>query len=118
MNIYIKKIAVSFLLLFAFSFSLAEANCEVYGQDSFQSKDSEQKTQFDHPAAVSFFVVDLKYNEIQGVQVCEIQPSVVSKFSGSDFVNSMRGAAAKNFCDYLSTNIREQAKQANKMNVK
>jgi len=92
MDIYIKKITTSFLFLFLFvlSFSFSEANCEVFSQDSFRSKDTEEETLSYHSAAISFFVVDMKYSHEQGVQVCEIQPSVISKFSGFDFVNSTR----------------------------
>jgi len=56
-----------------------------------------------HNSAVSFFVIDLKYNESQGVQICEIQPGIISKFKGYDFVTNKTGAAAENFCNILST---------------
>jgi len=99
MDKYITKILVSCLVLCSFFLSFSQ----LHSHESETTNSSEVQTKSYHPAAISFFAVDLKYSFDHGVQVCEIQQSVISKFRGYDFVKSRNGAAAENFCDYLST---------------
>lgn len=56
----------------------------------------------DHPADVSFLVIDLKYSRKQGVKICEVQQGCSSVFMGDDFVHDSRGFVAAKLCDFLS----------------
>ena len=49
------------------------------------------------PADVTYLVADLKYNEEQGVQICEIQQGRASRYIGIDYVYEQNGFIAKNF---------------------
>lgn len=54
------------------------------------------------PADVSLMIADLKYNERQGVKICEIQPVIVSAFRGYDFATGEKGGVAYNVSHLLS----------------
>lgn len=54
------------------------------------------------PADISFFVADLKYNERQGVKICEVQPGNFSVFKGFDFIYQEKGVVGEMLCQILS----------------
>ncbi len=54
------------------------------------------------PADITFVIADFKYNERQGVQICEIQPGSASVFEAYDFLNNGRGLVPKMFYDLIS----------------
>jgi hypothetical protein len=55
-----------------------------------------------HPVDISFVIIDLKYNELDGVKICEMQPGSMSIFSGYDFLNGADGLVADLFCDAIA----------------
>lgn len=54
------------------------------------------------PVDISFVIVDLKYNETDGVKICEVQPGSLSIFTGYDYLKGGQGLVADMFCDLLS----------------
>jgi hypothetical protein len=58
--------------------------------------------EFTIPADITFLIADLKYNEWQGVKLCEIQTASVSTFKGYDFLHGEKGLIARLFYDFLS----------------
>ncbi len=54
------------------------------------------------PVDISFLVADLKYNEEQGVKICEIQQACISLFKGYDYIYKGDGLIAENFADVMS----------------
>ncbi len=51
-------------------------------------------------ADISFIVIDLKYNQSQGVKICEIQPGSFSRFSGSDHLEGLN-SIEKKYLDFI-----------------
>ncbi|MDB2613714.1 hypothetical protein N9Y92_00980 [Chlamydiales bacterium] len=54
------------------------------------------------PADISIFMLEIKYNEKQGVKICEIQPASLSMFGGFDHVYEKNGLIGKNISTLLS----------------
>jgi len=54
------------------------------------------------PADMSFIVIDLKYNQNDGVKVCEIQQGLGCVFYGVEHIEGKKNAFGEIFCDYLS----------------
>lgn len=53
------------------------------------------------PDDASFFVADLKYNEIDGVKICEIQQGALAVFSGYDHLNGTEYFVENAVANYL-----------------
>ncbi len=53
------------------------------------------------PADITFLIADLKYNEKQGIKICEIQPGSLSVFNGYDFIQDGYGLVPKMFCNFI-----------------
>ncbi|NGX42716.1 MAG: hypothetical protein K940chlam7_01002 [Chlamydiae bacterium] len=53
-------------------------------------------------ADVSFLIADLKYNERDGVKICEVQHGSLSVLRGYDFLYGGAEIVAEKFCDFLS----------------
>ncbi len=53
------------------------------------------------PADMSFIVIDLKYNQNDGVKVCEIQQGLGCVFYGVEHIEGKKNAFGEIFCDYL-----------------
>ncbi len=53
-------------------------------------------------ADMSFVIFDLKYNNLDGVKICEIQPGGVSVFSGYDYLMEGNGLVPEMLCDFIS----------------
>jgi hypothetical protein len=54
------------------------------------------------PADITFLIADLKYNEQDGVKICEIQNGIFSVFSGWDFLNGGDGLVPTMFQEFIS----------------
>lgn len=54
------------------------------------------------PVDIAFVILDLKYNEKEGVKICEMQSGSSSVFSGYDYLNGLDGAVPKLFCELMS----------------
>lgn len=52
-------------------------------------------------ADITFLIADLKYNEKDGVKICEIQNGIFSVFSGWDFLNNAEGLVPTMFKEFL-----------------
>ncbi len=55
-----------------------------------------------YPADISFLVVDLKYNEREGVKICEVQHGILSTFFGDKFNEGNKGVIPGKFLEILS----------------
>ncbi len=53
------------------------------------------------PVDITLLIVDLKYNEKQGVKICEIQPGSLSVFNGIDYIHDGYGLVPKMFCKFI-----------------
>lgn len=51
---------------------------------------------------ISLFMIELKYDEKQGVKICEIQLVCDSRFDGCDYVYQQKGVIGRSICLYLS----------------
>ncbi len=54
------------------------------------------------PADITYVIADFKYNERQGVQICEVQPGSVSVFEGYDFLNNDHNLVLQMFYDLIA----------------
>lgn len=54
------------------------------------------------PVDISLLVADLKYNENQGVKICEIQQGCMSMFKGYDYIYDGEGLIGENLAQLLS----------------
>ena len=54
------------------------------------------------PVDITLLMVELKYDEKQGIKICEIQPICHSSFGGCDYVYQKEGIIGKSLCQYLS----------------
>ena len=52
------------------------------------------------PVDITFLIADLKYNEKQGIKICEIQPGSLSVFNGYDYIKDGYGLVPKMFCNF------------------
>jgi hypothetical protein len=68
---------------------------------SYISADPEVPSQKSLPADLTFVIADFKYNDTQGVQICEIQPGSLSVFGGYDFLNEGYGLVPEMFLDCI-----------------
>lgn len=64
--------------------------------------DAAPKAVLSCPADLSFIIMDLKFNEADGVKICEMQPGRVSVFNGYDYLNHGDGLVAEMFCERLA----------------
>lgn len=53
------------------------------------------------PADISFIVIDLKFNEQDGVKICEAQEGVASAFNGIDFLEKRPKVISERLCGIL-----------------
>ncbi len=53
------------------------------------------------PADITFIIADFKYNERQGVQICEVQPGSSSLFRGYDFLHNGHDLVSQMFYDHI-----------------
>lgn len=95
----------SFSILFAI-FNVATVTCiepqqQLRDGDGLETKKS-PIISTKYPVDLSFIIVDLKYNETKGIQICEIQQGSVSKFKGYDFLYGKEGIVANNFVQALA----------------
>ncbi|MEM1282962.1 MAG: hypothetical protein AAGG81_05355 [Chlamydiota bacterium] len=54
------------------------------------------------PADISFVIIDLKYNEKDGVKICEVQEAIGSRFFGVEFLSQKKGEVAERLTDILA----------------
>ena len=54
------------------------------------------------PVDITFLIADFKYNERQGVQICEVQPGSVSVFEGYDYLNNEHNLVQQLFFNHIS----------------
>lgn len=54
------------------------------------------------PVDISLLMVEIKYNEERGIQVCEFQPVSQSLFNGYDHIYNGTGLIGRNICEFLS----------------
>ncbi|MEI8364905.1 MAG: hypothetical protein WCF65_00670 [Parachlamydiaceae bacterium] len=54
------------------------------------------------PADISLFMIELKYEENEGVKICEIQPLSQSSFEGCDYVYQQKDIVGLRVCQFLS----------------
>ncbi|MFQ5729472.1 MAG: hypothetical protein ACE5GN_03835, partial [Waddliaceae bacterium] len=54
------------------------------------------------PVEISILLADYKYNERDGIKICEVQQLILSKLSGYDFLYEGSGLVAEKVCDFLS----------------
>ncbi len=88
------KRALSVITVFLLPLLLQSAVC---GQERSLSVTSTR-----YPADISYLTIDLKFNWEKGVQICEIQQGMLSRFEGYDYLHNQPGLAAANFCQALS----------------
>ena len=55
------------------------------------------------PPDITYLVADLKFNDQQGVQICEIQPGRASRFVGFDYIHDDAGLIVRNLAEVLKT---------------
>lgn len=61
-----------------------------------------QNVQSSIPADVSFIIIDLKFNEQDGVKICEVQDGIGSTFFGIDFLEKRKGVIAEQLVSSLA----------------
>lgn len=54
------------------------------------------------PVDITLLMVEIKYNEEQGIKICEIQPVSHSVFEGYDSAYHKTGFMGQNLCDFMS----------------
>jgi len=52
---------------------------------------------------LTYLVADLKYNDSQGVQICEVQPGRMSRFIGIDFIHQEEGMIVRRLAEVLKS---------------
>lgn len=53
------------------------------------------------PSDITFLIADLKYNETDGVKICEVQQGSLSGFTGYDYLNGTKNYVENYVADYL-----------------
>jgi hypothetical protein len=89
-----KKIIAAFLFVSVFIFSNLTHNPLCAYSPIISNK---------YPVDLSFLVIDLKFNHKKGVQICEIQQGICSRYAGLEFLQEEKGLFAKTFTDVLSS---------------
>lgn len=66
------------------------------------SRGSAEDTPAIPPVDITLLMIELKYDEHQGVKICELQPICHSTFNGCDYIYQKKGLIGHNICEYLS----------------
>lgn len=68
---------------------------------SLRAEYTREFSESDYPVAIAFLVADYKYNQEQGVKLCEVQQSSISKFTLGRYVQNGKCITSEKFVDLI-----------------